>query len=133
MTCFERLRRTAVLHLGLPLLLAGCGGGLYIGIGGGDDNPPAVSIATAQTSVAAGGTLHVVAAASDNESGIDEVAFYRLDFNVEVRIGSDGSPPYEWDYVVPDDGRTSMRVFARARDGAGNLADSTVLDVPVVP
>jgi hypothetical protein len=128
------MTRVARLLALLPLLLAGCGGGLYIGWGNfGDNTAPAVSIATAQGSVAAGGTLHVVAAASDNDSGIDEVAFYRLDGNAAIRLGSDGSPPYEWDLVVPADGRSLMRVFARARDGAGNEADSAVLAVTVTP
>lgn len=118
----------------LPLLLAGCGGGLYIGWGNyGDASAPSVSIATAQTSVAAGGTLRVVAAASDNDSGIDEVAFYRFDGSAATRLGSVGSPPYAWDVFVPADGRTQVSVFARARDGAGNEADSAVLTVIVTP
>lgn len=118
----------------LPLLLSGCGGGLYIGWGDyGDDNAPSVSIASGQLSVAAGGTLRVVAAASDNDSGIDEVAFYRFDGSAATRLGSVGGPPYEWDVFVPADGRTQVRVFARARDGAGNEADSTVLAVTVTP
>ena len=110
----------------LPMLLAGCGGGLYIGWGDyGDDDAPSVSIASGQLSVAAGGTLRVVAAASDNDSGIDGRA--------AVRLGSVGGPPYEWDVFVPADGRTQVRVFARARDGAGNETDSTVLAVTVTP
>ncbi len=118
----------------LALLLAGCGGGIYIGWGDwNDDGAPSVSITTAQTGVAAGGVLHVVAAASDDGSGIDSVAFYRLDGGVAVRLGSDGSEPYEWDVVAPADGRTTLSVFARARDGAGNEADSALLTVMVTP
>jgi len=127
-------RRLACQLILPPLLLAGCGGGLYIGWGNyGDDRAPSVSIATAQTSVAAGGTLRVVAAASDNDSGIDEVAFYRLDGSAATRLGSVGSPLYAWDVAVPADGRTQVSVFARARDGAGNEADSAVLAVSVTP
>lgn len=115
------------------LLLAGCGGGLYLGWGDyDDDGAPSVSIATAQSSVPAGGVLRVVAAASD-DSGIDEVAFYRLDGGAAVRLGSDGSAPYEWNVVAPADGRSTLSVFARARDGAGNTADSSVLSVSVTP
>ena len=121
--------------LAATLLLAGCGGGLYIGWGGDccDAGPPSVSITTAQTSVPAGGTLRVVAAASDNESGIDEVAFYRVDGGSSTRLGSDGAAPYEWDVAVPADGRATVSVFARARDGAGNTADSNRLTVTVTP
>ena len=120
--------------LGAALLLAGCGGGLYLGWGDyDDDGAPSVSITTAQSSVPAGGVLRVVAAASDDDSGIDEVAFYRLDGGAAVRLGSDGSAPYEWNVVAPTDGRGTLSVFARARDGAGNTADSSVLSVSVTP
>ena len=118
----------------ITLLLAGCGGGLYLGWGDCcDSGAPSVSITTAQTSVAAGGSLHVVAAASDNDSGIDEVAFYRVDGGTDTRLGSDGSAPYEWDVPVPADGRSTISVFARARDGAGNTADSNRLTIAVTP
>lgn len=118
----------------ITLLLAGCGGGLYLGWGDCcDSGAPSVSITTAQTSVAAGGSLHVVAAASDNDSGIDEVAFYRVDGGSDTRLGSDGSAPYEWDVPVPADGRSTISVFARARDGAGNTADSNRLTIAVTP
>lgn len=118
----------------ITLLLAGCGGGLYLGWGDCcDSGAPSVSITTAQTSVAAGGSLHVVAAAADNDSGIDEVAFYRVDGGIDTRLGSDGSAPYAWDVPVPADGRSSVSVFARARDGAGNTADSNRLTIAVTP
>ena len=120
--------------LAATLLLAGCGGGLYLGWGDyDDDGAPSVSITTAQTSVVAGGTLRVVAAASDDDSGIDEVAFYRVDGATDTRLGSDGSAPYEWNVPVPADGRTTVSVFARARDGAGNTANSSLLTIAVTP
>ena len=120
--------------LAATLLLAGCGGGLYIGWGDyDDDGAPSVSITTAQTNVGAGGTLRVVAAASDDDSGIDEVAFYRVDGATDTRLGSDGSAPYEWNVPVPADGRTTVSVFARARDGAGNTANSSLLTIAVTP
>jgi len=126
-----RLRRCAVASS--LLALAACGGGIFIGFGGGgDDGPPSVSLAAGQTTVQAGATLRVVAAAAD-ENGIDDVAFYRLDGNDTVRLGSDGSEPYEWQLVVPSDGRSTLQVFARATDGFGNRADSNVLTLTVTP
>lgn len=127
-------RFAATVTLLAPLLLAGCGGGVYIGWGGDgdDDGAPSVSITSAQSSVAAGGVLRVAAAASDDDSGIDSVAFYRIDGGIAQRLGSDGSEPYQWDIAVPADGRTTVSVFARARDGAGNEADSARLTVTVV-
>lgn len=122
-------------RLALALLapvLAACGGGLYIGFGDDDFGPPSVSLAAAQTSVRAGDTVRIVAAAAD-ENGIDEVAFYRIDGNGAVRLGSDGSSPYEWDVAVPADGRSTLRLFARATDGWGERADSNELVLTVTP
>jgi hypothetical protein len=130
-----RLRTVAALAAA-ALLLAACGGGLWLSYSGGDDDwaddrPPSIQIDAAATSVQAGGTLEVVAAAAD-ESGIDEVAFYRLDDGDWARLGSDGAEPFEWSVRVPDDGRVSVSVRARATDRAGMQADSPVLTVPVV-
>lgn len=117
----------------LPAVLAACGGGLYLGFGDGfDDFPPEVSLAAGATSVQAGTTIRVVAAAAD-ENGIDEVAFYRVDDAGVLRLGSDGSEPWEWLVEVPDDGRTVLRLFARAADGSGNRADSNDLVLTVTP
>jgi predicted small lipoprotein YifL len=124
--------RTRLALALLAPVLAACGGGLYIGFGDDDFGPPSVSLAAAQTSVQAGETIRVVAAAAD-ENGIDEVAFYRIDGNSALRLGSDGSAPYEWNLVVPDDGRTTLRLFARATDGWGERADSNELVLTVVP
>lgn len=122
------------LVLAAPLLaaLAACGGGLYISFGDDNLGPPSVSLAAAQTSVRAGDSVRVVAAAAD-ENGIDEVALYRLDGNAAVRLGSDGSAPYEWQVLVPSDGRTTLRLFARATDGVGDRADSDLLTLTVTP
>jgi hypothetical protein len=110
-----------------------CGGGVYLGFGAGfDEQPPAVTLTTASTSVAAGQTVHFVAAAAD-ENGIDNVAFYRVDTNGSVLLGSDVSSPYEWTVTAPADGRTTLSVFARATDGTGNRADSDVVTLAVTP
>ncbi|MFT3663694.1 Ig-like domain-containing protein [Piscinibacter sp.] len=129
------MRRIAALSASLALLLAGCGGGVYLGWSWGDDDfgPPSVSITSAQASVPAGGTLRVVAAASDADSGIDEVAFYRVDPGADTRLGSTGRPPYEWNVPVPADGRSTLTVYARARDGASRTAESDRLTVSVTP
>ena len=117
----------------LGAVLAGCGGGFYLDIGGSfDSSPPSVSLATASTSSQAGQTLRLVAAAAD-ESGVDAVAFYRIDGNSAVLLGSDGREPYEWQTTVPSDGRSVLSFFARATDGAGNRADSAVVSVAVAP
>ena len=117
------------------VLLAGCGGGLSIGIGVGggfDFSPPSVSLVAAQGSVLAGQSVKLSAAAAD-ESGIESVAFYRLDGNAAVFLGTDRSEPFEWQAFAPTDGRDRLLVFARATDGEGNQADSASVEVVITP
>src|SRR5690606_31373211 len=115
-------------------LLAGCGGGIYLELGDDDwnDGAPSVSIATAASSVVAGGTLHVIAAAADDD-GIDGVDFYRRDGSRWTFVGSDGHAPYEAWVAVPSDGRSRIEVYARATDRDGWEGLSEVLQVPVQP
>ena len=130
------IRRPALAFaLTAAIALAGCGGGFSLYIDGSDFDeywPPSVSLAAAQTTVLAGDTVRLVAAATD-ESGIDSVAFYRLDGGTAVLLGSDGSAPYEWFAVAPTDGRSALVVFARATDNAGNRADSDTVSIAISP
>ncbi len=132
----DRRRRGArrVAAALLAAALAGCGGGVWIGWSSDDfDNlDPSVSLTTAATSVAPGGSLRVAAAAADAD-GIDDVAFFRRDAGRWVFVGNDRSEPYEAAIPVPDDGRAAVEVFARATDRSGRQGDSAVLSVPVRP
>lgn len=125
----NRARRAAVVAA--ALLLGGCGGGVWVGIGDGfDDEPPAVSITASSTSAPAGASLTLSAAAAD-ENGIDEVVFYRIESGGQAqRLGSVLRPPYEWALVVPAD-RDVLHVFARAFDGTGQFGDSATLAITV--
>jgi hypothetical protein len=120
----------------LPVVLVGCGLSVGIGVGSGDgwdDTPPTVAITSPVTTIQAGQPITFVANASDTESGIDDVRFYRLDGGVYFSLGSDGSAPYEWTTTAPIDGRTTLVVIARARDNAGNTTDSAPVTITVTP
>jgi len=135
MTLLPRLslcltRRTLALSAGV--LVAGCGGGVYLEFGGDDDLPPVIDLSASASSARAGDSVRLAAAAAD-ENGIDHVSFYRVDGNTAVRIGSDGSPPYEWQLLVPADGRSAVTVFARAVDYADNVAESDQLTISITP
>ena len=130
------MRAGPALCLVAALLLDGCGGGISIGFGDfwGDDVPPSVSLASSATgSVHPGDTVRYVAAAADSDSGIDRVRFYRMDGVDITQIGSDASEPYELSTTVPNDGRITLTVFARAWDRAGNAADSVAVILGVTP
>jgi hypothetical protein len=130
------MRRPAPLFATLAgaALLTACGGGFYVEWSNGfdDDGPPSVQLVASSTSVQAGGSVRLAAAASD-ESGIDEVRFYRLDGGGAVLLGGDSFSPYEWTLTGPTDGRSTVRVYARAIDNDGHAADSSVLSLDVTP
>ena len=128
------MRTRLLATLAAAAALGGCGGGLYFNFGEffGDGFAPDVSLASAQTSAAPGGRVHLVAAASD-DSGIDDVAFYRADADADVRLGADGSAPYEWDAVVPAGASGTLQFFAVATDVAGNSTRSVPVVIFVAP
>jgi hypothetical protein len=122
------LRRCAlVLCAVAACALSACGGGFYFNFGSdlgfGDGSAPDVSLASASTSAAPGQSVHLVAAASD-DVGIDSVAFYRVDADADIALGSDGSAPYEWDAPIPAGASGSLQFFAIATDVAGNTTRS---------
>ena len=117
------------------VLISACGGSVSFGFGSFDEfdvSPPSVNVVAAASSVQAGQSVRLIAAAAD-ESGIDSVAFYRMDGPTVVLLGTDGFEPYEWLANAPTDGRTTLTVFARARDNAGNQADSNIVTITVTP
>src|SRR5690606_5731617 len=77
--------RTAALAA--VLALAGCGGGIWVGIGDDFDDPPAVSLTASSTQAPAGAGIRLIAAAADDD-GIDVVEFYRYDGSGVRRLGS---------------------------------------------
>ena len=131
-----RLRRPAFALPGLAALaLSGCGGGFYFNFGSdlgfGDGSAPDVSLASASTTAAPGQSVRLVAAASD-DVGIDSVAFYRVDGDADIALGSDGSAPYEWDAPIPAGASGTLQFFAIATDVAGNSTRSASVVVFVV-
>lgn len=127
------LRRHAVAVLAAGGVLAGCGGGIYIGIGSSFDDPPTVSVVANVAVAAPGQAVHLAAAASD-DYGIDRVQFFRVEPDgAATQLGSDGSAPYEWDTTVPaGTGTGPLRFFARAIDSAGQRTDSAMVTVAVL-
>lgn len=110
-------------------LLAGCYVGTYLEIGPGDD-PPNVSLAASPALASRGETIGLIAAASDDYRVV-EVSFYRLDVGGNTFLGRDASAPYAIDTVVPTGASGEVRYLARAIDDAGQVSESTVVNVAV--
>lgn len=129
----RRLTALAAVLAGAATL-SGCGGGLYLGYewGGGwsDDGPPRVSISALPPVVDPGGLLVMGANAADAD-GIVEVTLYRLDGDFATPVGTDRQPPWQWQTVIPGDGRRTVAYFARAVDGVGRFGDSAVVSAAV--
>jgi hypothetical protein len=122
------------LALGAAALVAGCGGGsLYIGIDGSDDQPPRAELVADRTQAVPGQLVRLAAAASDDGGYVERVRFYRIDGGDSTLISVDTSAPFEATLVVPNDGRSSVSVFARAVDGFGQAGDSAVVTISIVP
>jgi Bacterial Ig domain len=111
-----------LLALCAGLVLPGCYGSLTLGIGP-DDDPPTVSLAAAPASAAPGERVALAAAAQD-DYGVTEVRFYRVDVGGATLLGSDSSEPYALDTTIPLGAAGSVRYFARAFDDAGQFAQS---------
>ena len=132
------LRRRALVLSGVAAFaLSACGGGFYFNFGSdlgfGDGSAPDVSLASASTSAAPGQSVRLVAAASD-DVGIDSVAFYRVDADADIALGSDGSAPYEWDAQMPSSAAgNSVQFFAIATDISGNQSRSATVVIGIGP
>lgn len=122
-----------VLPLAAVLALAGCGGGLWIGIGDdGFDDPPSVNLAASPDAARSGETVRLVAAASD-DFGIDHVAFFRLDSaGSALLLGTDSAAPYQLDAAMPTTSANVVQFFARAVDDRAQASDSALVGVTVI-
>jgi hypothetical protein len=116
------------------VLTAGCGGGVFLDIGIGDvgDQPPSVALTSAVAEAPSGAAVRLAAAASD-DFGVDSVAFYREEgAGPPTLLATDGRPPYQLDTTIPVSAiGTVWRYYARAFDGAGQHADSALVEITV--
>jgi len=115
-------------------LLAACGGGFFVGVGlgGSNDQPPSVALTAAVSEAAAGATVRLAAAATD-DFGVDAVSFYRQEAaGPPTLLATDNLQPYQVDITIPASPvGTVWRFFARAFDGAGQRGDSAIVEITV--
>jgi len=120
------------LSLVALLALAGCGGGLWVGIGDGFDDPPSVNLAASPNAARSGEPVRLAAAASD-DFGIDHVAFFRLESDGSaLLLGTDTAAPYQLDVAMPTTTANMVQFFARAVDDRDQASDSALVGVSVI-
>jgi hypothetical protein len=96
------------------------------GSGGGDTQPPTVSITAPLNGATVSGTVSVTATASDNV-GVTKVEFY-LD---GVLQSTDTTSPYSWSWDTTTASNASHSLTAKAYDAALNVGTSTAVSVTV--
>jgi hypothetical protein len=123
-----------LLPFAVVLALAGCGGGLWIGVGDdGFDDPPSVNLAVSPDAARSGDTVRLAAAASD-DFAIDHVDFFRLQSDGSaLLLGSDSAAPYQLDAAMPITSTSQVQFFARAVDDRDQASDSALVGVTLVP
>jgi hypothetical protein len=130
--CACTFRRLAIL--GAALAATGCGGGIWLGIGDDPDDPPSVALVSDVDAAPPGGLVRLTAAASD-DFGVDHVAFFRVDPTTggATLLARVAGPPYRLDVAMPDTSAAAVEFFARAVDDVGQVGDSDVVSVAVLP
>jgi len=115
----------------LLLLLAGCGGGVYVSYSCCESDPPRVDLVASDDEVSPGQAVQLAASAVDDSGLVDRVSFFRYDGNSLVLLATDLSPPFEAVFVVPSDGRLSVNLQAQAVNGEGDVGSSAVVTLTV--
>ncbi len=135
----KRLLARALGALAITASLAGCGG-VYVGYEYEDDyyddpydSAPSVSLAASATTARAGDVVRLVAAASDDYR-VDHVDFYSVDSQGEGSLVTTvRNEPYVVDVIVPPVSSGVIYFMARAVDDVGQVRDSGVVAISVVP
>ena len=117
-------RLVGTLLAAATLALAGCGGGVYVGVDGTGDSPPTVSLAVSPTTAFANQTVNLAAAATDDYR-IDRVEFWYSDGNGGLlRLATDYAAPYTASDAMQVTRSGSTFYMARAYDDAGQVTDT---------
>jgi hypothetical protein len=113
-------RLVGTLLVAATLALAGCGGGVYIGVDGTGDSPPSVTLNVSRSSAFVGDRIALDADARDDYA-IDHVEFWYDDGSGRntQRMISDFSWPYAVDTVMPSTPYGGVSYQAIAVDDAG--------------
>ncbi|MGY0197569.1 hypothetical protein ACWA7J_21085 [Leptothrix sp. BB-4] len=118
-------RIVGTLLAAATLALAGCGGGVYIGIDGSSDSAPTVTLNVSRASAFTGDRIALDADARDDYA-VDYVEFWYDDGsgrNTQMMI-RDYSWPYAVDTVMPNTGYGGVSYKAVAVDDAGHATST---------
>ncbi|MCW7538903.1 Ig-like domain-containing protein [Aquabacterium sp. A7-Y] len=126
--------RTAALAL-LLAVVAGCGGGFYVGVGDEfDDQGPDVELVASPDPVSSGGVLALRAVASDDSGEVERVEFFRVNGDELESLGEDEEAPFRLDVTAPSvSAARSVEYVAHAWDRHDHRGESPRVAVRVQP
>ena len=125
-------RRSRLLGAALLLVLvAGCGGGVYVDATVAEGPPPSITLAAVASATPVRGDAVQLVATVSASNGIDYVNFYRMDYYGPALLGAVGRPPATWDTSIPVNAGSTVSYYARACDALGKCTDSQVVTLPV--
>ena len=130
---FVMKRRLLAVPLVAALLLAGCGGGVYLELGDDYDGPPPTISLSTSTGVARRGDLIRLSAAISAPNGIERITFYRIDPGVSTLLATLHGPPAQVDTPIPVNAVSSVGYWARVCDQAGYCTESATVSISIVP
>jgi hypothetical protein len=116
----------------LLVALGGCGGGVYIGGGFGDDDDPEITLTAQPETVSPGQVVRLQAEAFD-DFAVFRVSFYSVRSGTRTLLGRDTVAPFEFDVQVAADATGTLQFVARAEDFSDNTEQSNTVSVTVVP
>jgi hypothetical protein len=103
---------------------------LAVACGGGDSDPPTITLAAIPTSGVVGATITLSATADDDES-VTEVRFYRIGTNSEELLATFSAGPYLFQTTIPTGATDSVTYRATAVDGDDQETESNKVIVTV--
>jgi hypothetical protein len=118
-------RRFVLSSLGVVVV-----GSLAAACGGGDSEPPTITLAAIPTSGAVGATITLSATADDDEA-VTEVRFYRVGSTSEELLATFSASPYLFQTTIPTGASGSVTYRATAVDDDDQETDSNLVAVSV--
>lgn len=98
--------------------------------GGGDSDPPTITLSAIPTSGVVGVTI-TLSADADDDDGVKEVRFYRVTSNAEELLATFTASPYLFQTTIPSGASGTVSYRATAIDTDDQETDSNEVAITV--